>query len=86
MVIPKHIPFVFIFCFACSLSVAQKTTNIMTEDKYRAVNWNVNNGLAHDEVRCILRDAYGFLWFGTDGGGLSRFDGSTFKNYFYNPG
>jgi signal transduction histidine kinase/ligand-binding sensor domain-containing protein len=85
MVIPKHIPFVFIFCFACSLSVAQKTTNIMTEDKYRAVNWNVNNGLAHDEVRCILRDAYGFLWFGTDGGGLSRFDGSTFKNYFYNP-
>ncbi len=85
MVISRTIFVLSIICSIYNPSFAQRTNNSNAEDKYRAVNWNVNNGLAHDEVRCILRDAYGFLWFGTDGGGLSRFDGSTFNNYFYNP-
>ncbi len=38
------------------------------------------DGLAHDQVRAIVRDARGFLWFGTLDG-LSRFDGESFHNY-----
>ena len=38
------------------------------------------DGLAQDYVNKIVRDSRGFLWFCT-GDGLSRFDGSRFKNY-----
>jgi ligand-binding sensor domain-containing protein/signal transduction histidine kinase len=37
-------------------------------------------GLAHNSVNRIVRDARGFLWFATNDG-LSRFDGYTFTNY-----
>ena len=37
-------------------------------------------GLAHDHVRCIVRDSRGFLWFCT-AEGLSRFDGYRFTTY-----
>jgi ligand-binding sensor domain-containing protein len=42
--------------------------------------YTVADGLARDSVHCILRDAGGFLWFGT-GEGISRFDGYTFQTY-----
>src|SRR5512139_771165 len=42
--------------------------------------YTVADGLARDSVRCIVEDSRGFLWFGTDEG-LSRFDGSGFRNY-----
>jgi ligand-binding sensor domain-containing protein len=32
----------------------------------------------------MLKDVNGFLWIGT-AGGLSRFDGSRFKNYYHDP-
>ena len=44
-------------------------------------NYNNNNGLADNSVNTILQDSRGFLWFGTREG-LSRFDGTAFKNYF----
>ena len=72
----------FICCISV-LSFAQKGSEI-EEDKFRAIHWTVNEGLAHDQVSCMLKDAFGFLWIGTPNG-LSRFDGSTFKNYFYDP-
>ena len=54
------------------------------QEKYRAVQWGLKEGLAQAEVYHILQDVNGFLWIGT-GGALSRFDGSRFKNYFYDP-
>lgn len=43
-----------------------------------------NNGLAHNQVNCFLRDKSGYIWIGTKEG-LSRFDGFSFKNYTYHP-
>ncbi|MBX3134457.1 MAG: hypothetical protein KF689_13835 [Gemmatimonadaceae bacterium] len=40
--------------------------------------WTAADGLSHDYVRAIVRDDTGALWLGTYGGGLSRFDGTTF--------
>lgn len=39
------------------------------------------DGLAGDRVRAIHRDDNGDLWFGTWGGGVSRFDGKRFHTY-----
>jgi len=83
MLTKKENIFFAILFFTCESSIAQqKSENI--EDRFRVIHWTVNEGLAHDQVTCIHKDAFGFLWIGTPNG-LSRFDGSTFKNYFYNP-
>ena len=39
-----------------------------------------NSGLSSSNVRKIIQDKYGFLWFATQEG-LSRFDGKKFINY-----
>src|SRR5690606_36456263 len=36
-------------------------------------------------VRCIYKDAMGFMWFGT-GNGLIRYDGTTVYRYEHAPG
>ncbi|SFG22778.1 Two component regulator propeller [Algoriphagus hitonicola] len=38
-------------------------------------------GLALDAINCALLDSRGHLWFGTNGGGASRFDGMTFTTF-----
>ncbi|KDN55632.1 hybrid sensor histidine kinase/response regulator transcription factor [Flavobacterium seoulense] len=43
-----------------------------------------NNGLSQNTVLGIVKDKYGFMWFGT-WNGLCRYDGYTFKTYLYNP-
>lgn len=47
--------------------------------------YSTTEGLAHDSVNKIVRDSRGFLWFCT-GEGLSRFDGSRFRNYTQDQG
>jgi ligand-binding sensor domain-containing protein/signal transduction histidine kinase/DNA-binding response OmpR family regulator len=43
-----------------------------------------NNGLSESFVTCILKDKYGFLWFGT-GDGLNKYDGYKFKVFRNEP-
>lgn len=47
---------------------------------YAFSHLDVNNGLSHNGITSIKKDAKGFLWFGTLNG-LNRFDGSKFKVY-----
>ncbi|MBC7000373.1 two-component regulator propeller domain-containing protein [Cytophaga sp. FL35] len=42
------------------------------------------DGLSHNEVRKIVKDSRGFLWFGTQNG-LNRFDGYRFKQFKHIP-
>lgn len=39
------------------------------------------DGLPQSQVNAIVEDQYGYLWIGTSGGGLARFDGRDFKVY-----
>ena len=39
------------------------------------------DGLAHERVWCIYRAADGGMWFGTWAGGVSRWDGRSFRTY-----
>jgi ligand-binding sensor domain-containing protein/signal transduction histidine kinase len=43
-------------------------------------------GLSHNVVRNIIQDRYGNLWFATNGGGVTKFDGRFFYNYTQNHG
>ncbi|MEM6344403.1 MAG: two-component regulator propeller domain-containing protein, partial [Bacteroidota bacterium] len=43
-------------------------------------NYSVADGLAQSQVFAINGDSRGFIWLGTRGGGLSRFDGKEFQN------
>jgi len=38
-------------------------------------------GLPQSTVYCLLQDSRGYIWMGTEGGGLTRFDGSRFDTY-----
>ncbi|MCE9538348.1 MAG: SpoIIE family protein phosphatase, partial [Bacteroidetes bacterium] len=39
------------------------------------------DGLAHNKVYCIIEDKNGDLWFGTNGSGVTRFDGKSFTTF-----
>src|SRR4030043_1579999 len=43
--------------------------------------YSVEEGLPQSTVYCIIQDSRGFIWMGTDGGGLSRFDGTRFETF-----
>ncbi|WP_084235789.1 two-component regulator propeller domain-containing protein [Hydrogenophaga taeniospiralis] len=44
----------------------------------------IEDGLSQSDVRAIVQDQQGFMWFGTWLGGLNRYDGYTFKSYKHN--
>ena len=49
--------------------------------QYYLRNYTLNDGLAGISVKCMVQDSRGYVWIGTQDGGLSRFDGKTFVNY-----
>lgn len=44
-------------------------------------NYSVNDGLAQSQVYTITESNQGYLWVGTRGGGLCRFDGVEFETF-----
>jgi signal transduction histidine kinase/CheY-like chemotaxis protein/ligand-binding sensor domain-containing protein len=43
------------------------------------------DGLSHPHVESIVQDPFGFMWFGTYGGGLNRYDGTELLVYENDP-
>ena len=54
---------------------------LLSAQQYNFRNYSVADGLAQSQVYTICEDSRGYLWMGTRGGGLSRFDGTQFTNY-----
>jgi signal transduction histidine kinase/ligand-binding sensor domain-containing protein/DNA-binding response OmpR family regulator len=52
-------------------------------NNYQFSQLNVSNGLSHNQVKCIYKDAKGFMWFGTMSG-LNRYDGYNFRVFRHN--
>ncbi|HEY0742944.1 MAG TPA: two-component regulator propeller domain-containing protein [Chryseosolibacter sp.] len=59
---------------SCSVALGQK-------DSYTIRNYKAVDGLPQSNVNIMLEDRNGYLWIGTHGGGLARFDGREFKVY-----
>src|SRR5688500_12136808 len=47
---------------------------------FNFINFKNKDGLSSSSVKAILKDRYGYMWFGTDDG-LNRFDGVNFTVY-----
>lgn len=47
---------------------------------YTCRHFTTRDGLAQMQMMCAFQDSDGFMWFGTKGG-VSRWDGTSFKNY-----
>lgn len=54
--------------------------------QYNFKRFSVEDGLPRSGVYCILQDSRGYLWVGTEGGGLARYDGQTFETYTISSG
>ena len=71
----KIFPVLIVLLFA-KLSVFSQT--------YDFHNFNVEDGLAQSQVLSMCQDKYGNIWFGTNNGGVSKYDGNKFVNYTEN--
>jgi ligand-binding sensor domain-containing protein/signal transduction histidine kinase len=45
----------------------------------------VEQGLSSNAVTCILQDREGYIWVGTQDGGLNKYDGYSFIKYTFDP-
>ncbi len=48
---------------------------------YHFRNYSIEHGLAQSQVHSLYQDSKGYLWIGTLGGGVSKFDGLVFSNF-----
>lgn len=46
---------------------------------FQLSNYSLKEGVPQSQINVIIQDEIGFLWFGTEGGGICRFDGNTFE-------
>ena len=61
-------------------------TIALKAQQYRVTPYNIEGGLAQSQVRSLFQDERGYIWMGTAGGGVSRFDGLKFQNYSIDQG
>lgn len=60
-------------------------TPAVFSQKYYFQNYNVEQGLVQSQAQGISQDEFGYIWIATLGG-ISRFDGFSFRNYDKNDG
>ena len=65
---------IYIFFLIISLS-------ILKAQDFNFKKYGQKQGLTNLNINCIFQDSYGFIWFASQGGGISKFDGNTFTNY-----
>lgn len=72
--------------YALVLMVVERSTTTLhaQSEAIQFENLSVEHGLSHPNVRAIVQDRLGFMWFGTEDG-LNRYDGHTFTVYKHIP-
>ncbi|HTL80816.1 MAG TPA: two-component regulator propeller domain-containing protein, partial [Bacteroidia bacterium] len=65
----------------CLFSLFFLTCSIVGAQQYNFRNYSVADGLAQSQVYAMAEDERGYLWLGTQGGGLSCFDGQQFHTF-----
>lgn len=69
--------------YLINISVVSAQTSVVkaTTPQANFTNFNTEQGLALSSISCGIIDKMGNLWFGTFGGGVSRFDGKQFTTF-----
>lgn len=57
--------------------------SVMAQERVKFHHYTTKDGMSFNSVRCLYQDSKGFIWIGTDGGGLNRFDGYHFTVFKY---
>jgi hypothetical protein len=57
-----------------------KDPYIKDQNPHNFSSFSKLQGLKHRTIRCMLQDKSGNVWFGSDGGGVSRYDGKNFTH------
>ncbi|MGE0590402.1 MAG: two-component regulator propeller domain-containing protein [Cyclobacteriaceae bacterium] len=70
--LPSGYLFIMIFFLLPSLACCQS---------YSIRHFGIQDGLPASQVMSLLKDELGYLWIGTHGGGLVRYDGAEFVTY-----
>ena len=74
------------FFFIVTLLVLCGTQYGKAQNQYTDISYlRVNDGLSQSNIKSILKDNQGYLWFATDDG-LNRYDSHAFKIYRHIPG
>jgi signal transduction histidine kinase/ligand-binding sensor domain-containing protein/CheY-like chemotaxis protein len=80
MIKPKSKPFkIHLFVWWCVLFLASNIASGQNK-VVKFSSLTIDNGLSQSDVKCILKDHLGFMWFSTDDG-LNRYDGYSFTVY-----
>jgi len=62
-------------------TIIAKDRAIKDQNPHNFSAFNKLQGLKHGNVFCLLEDASGNLWFGTAGGGVTKYDGKSFTHF-----
>jgi ligand-binding sensor domain-containing protein/serine phosphatase RsbU (regulator of sigma subunit) len=54
-------------------------TFLLFSQQYNFENFTLENGLPQATIFSVFQDSRGYLWFGTEGSGVCRFDGKEFR-------
>ncbi len=68
-------------CLIISFFLIGSCSSSLLAQEHSYINYTVKDGLAGSTVYSMVQDKDGFLWFGTETG-LSRFDGTHFRNFY----
>jgi signal transduction histidine kinase/ligand-binding sensor domain-containing protein/CheY-like chemotaxis protein len=65
--------------FSIGIILALLTGFSVSGQTYHFRTYNVREGMALSQVNCVVQDQRGYMYFGTDDGGVSIFDGRKFS-------
>jgi signal transduction histidine kinase/ligand-binding sensor domain-containing protein/DNA-binding response OmpR family regulator len=58
------------------------TTNLFSQNKFEDFRFlGIKEGISKRAVSSIVQDYYGFMWFGTNGAGLYKYDGVNYETF-----
>ena len=68
----------YLYSFFLGLSLVC-FSKIIHGQTYPFINYNVESGLSQAQVLCAFQNDDGVMWFGTSGGGITKYDGNSFE-------
>jgi signal transduction histidine kinase/ligand-binding sensor domain-containing protein/DNA-binding response OmpR family regulator len=82
MTIGKSFPYQVVLLILFSFLKVSYGENVSAD--YSFSKYSVSEGLSQSTVFAVYQDSEGFIWIGTRGGGLNRFDGYNFDVFMHN--
>lgn len=72
--LPPYLGYAMLICLVF-------TYQLVNGQAYDFTQYGIEQGIAHEQITDICQDIKGNLWIATQGGGVSKFNGISFKNY-----